>query len=383
MHKYMGDLLPQQFSVFKQTQLPKIILPLQGIKASTQDFNQSIDQTLNKDEHTFWSSLGTVNSNDRDEYLIYQFQDAFCFVNEVTIKFFYAYFQEQPVYLSKQVKLELYTEEDKVLFSKTIDIQNMPLNQNLTSPEIEQYMTHRIEINKPILAKFIKLIFIGKYGIQQSDEQYYIAVENVKAIGHLFNQEKLDFRYKSKQFLEKQYKEIKEFKEQILDSFQNFQLYEQSQYEDEEQQDIEIENEEQKSEQKKEKKIKEKIQNYEQFMKMRQKQIFTQNVQNLQEMQNFFEKFPSAFQNFDIYLYINEKKNKKLKQRYFDGIKQGATHLTELETYVYLVDEVKFIGINELNQEFFELLSRVQQFIGRLQNWQGFNFRYSRKVFHF
>lgn len=81
---------------------------LRGVDQSSLDHRtQSIDQAIQTNPETFWSSKGSSNP-DSDEYLVFKLSSSITVVNSIQIKPFRAIFQRnRPIYPPKQFKISV------------------------------------------------------------------------------------------------------------------------------------------------------------------------------------------------------------------------------------------------------------------------------------
>ena len=166
-----GKIPPFLNNVFSSKTSEKIkLLP---IIASSTDYDQTIHDVLNDDPHKFWSSLGSENVQ-KNEYLIFEFENL-SILQSLIIRFYYSSYSESS-YPSEFINLELGMSCDKFDF-KSKNFQRPP-----NSNEFE------INLNLNFMvSRFIKVNFINKVSVQDTDNRYYIAVEKITVFGVQIN----------------------------------------------------------------------------------------------------------------------------------------------------------------------------------------------------
>jgi len=145
----------------------------EGLEASSTDHKkQTIKQTLDGLEHTFWSSVGNENP-ETNESLIYQLCQPICAVFSISIRPYRASYQlGQPIYAPRSIQISIgFSPEDYHWKSEVF-------------PVINEHETFTFSIS-PYMAigGYIRLDLYGRYQTQPSDELYYTVLESVSASG--------------------------------------------------------------------------------------------------------------------------------------------------------------------------------------------------------
>ncbi|TNV80659.1 hypothetical protein FGO68_gene3198 [Halteria grandinella] len=153
-------------------------LEIEGVKASSQDFNQSIYRTLDRNSlDFFWSSTGSVTT-EHTESLVYKISqlrgESKALIRSVIIAAFRSRFQpHSPLYPPRQIQLEIGDSPDEYFYQSPI----FEVNQN---SDKEQIFTISPDF---IVGEYIKVNLIGKPGIQTTDNKYYHAIRYVGFMG--------------------------------------------------------------------------------------------------------------------------------------------------------------------------------------------------------
>lgn len=193
----LSDLKSRELFKFVYTSLPALEtceIQLKGIEASSTDYDQSIHRVLNDSTWYFWSSTGSLTI-DNNEYLIFEVCEP-TFIRSLELKFYLQYGSK--AYMPKEVCISLGVKKDEWNYHS----QNFPINGKLE---------HRFTMpDQACLAKYIKVTFIKKLGLQASDQQYYIAVNRIKVLGcpikELNNKVPLELLDKTVNFLDEEMK---------------------------------------------------------------------------------------------------------------------------------------------------------------------------------
>lgn len=146
-------------------------LQLEGIEASSTDYNQSIFNTLIEKCSKYWSSRGS-ETQEAEEYLLFAFKN-FSMLKSLKVDFFPATeYEHENDYPSNQIKISLGLSQSEWFYeSKPFQVNNsMSVDLNIE--------------NDVSIARFIKVTFIGKPNQQDSDELYYVAVQRIQAFGY-------------------------------------------------------------------------------------------------------------------------------------------------------------------------------------------------------
>ncbi|EAS03707.2 F-box protein (macronuclear) [Tetrahymena thermophila SB210] len=174
---------------------------LESLCSSTQDNQQNIFETLNDEQSLFWSSTGTAGVDDRDEFLIYKVDGGQGFISSFSIKFFYAHYLQTKLYPARRVKFEAGFSSQQLTYSEDFNC-NLEYQQG-----VEDYdVTFRLK--KPVLAQVVKITLSGRVGLQETDNQYYIAVERFRIFGvHICNFDQKEDLCDLKEYIQQQIKE--------------------------------------------------------------------------------------------------------------------------------------------------------------------------------
>jgi len=157
----------------KETSIGKS-LTLLGIEASSTDFSQSIEKVLGDEKDSFWSSIGSDDNNSK-EYLLFLFHKYVVVPFSVHVTFFTAVgFYETGTYEfpSQYIQVQFSTDGNVWEFESEI----VPVNNK-----------HKVEIKilgKVGVARYMRVIFIGKTVKQPTDDLYYVAVEKIECFGY-------------------------------------------------------------------------------------------------------------------------------------------------------------------------------------------------------
>jgi hypothetical protein len=142
--------------------------------ASSEDHeHQSIDNTLNSSQFSFWSSVGTGDP-ENVEFLDYELVDSVCIVSSVRIKPYLAHYQRglpcyAPVFIS-------------VVTSMNSDFRTVLCRSEKyymkNEPSLQQFFPHYM-----LYGKYIRIYLHGHSSTQQNDKLYYTALERVEVFG--------------------------------------------------------------------------------------------------------------------------------------------------------------------------------------------------------
>ncbi|KAJ3272686.1 hypothetical protein HDV01_005340 [Terramyces sp. JEL0728] len=140
-----------------------------GIVESTRDHrNQSIGETIDDLQTTFWSSKGS--EMDVDEFLDYQMISK-CLITRIEIKPFLAQFQSGlPCYAPRCVSFSVGCSQDEYHFH---------------SKEFPMINTNKLQVFEiePQIGKYVRVNLIGKVQTQPLDDLYYTCLEKVEILG--------------------------------------------------------------------------------------------------------------------------------------------------------------------------------------------------------
>ncbi|KAL4445075.1 hypothetical protein ABPG74_018803 [Tetrahymena malaccensis] len=174
---------------------------LESLCSSTQDNQQSIFETLTDEQSVFWSSTGTLGADDRDEFLMYKIDEGLGYISSFSIKFFYAHYLLNKLYPARRIKFEAGQSSQQLTYSEEFNC-NLEFQQGVEDYEVT------FTLKKPVLAQVIKITYSGRVGIQETDNQYYIAVERFKALGvQISNLESKEDLYDLEEYTQQQIKE--------------------------------------------------------------------------------------------------------------------------------------------------------------------------------
>eukprot|EP00347_Sterkiella_histriomuscorum_P017753 403348128 len=166
-------------------------LIIEGVQASSQDYNQSIFRTLDRRSYDyFWSSSGSLNPND-SEWLIYkvanlgQNQEK-ALIHSVIISAFLPRFQHgMPIYPPREIQIEVGNSPNHYHYKSPIFAVQQNTNEEQTFcilPDV-------------VVGEYIKITLIGKPTMQNTDKEYYIAlrykIQEIKDNNHQELSEKL------------------------------------------------------------------------------------------------------------------------------------------------------------------------------------------------
>ena len=168
--------LPQLKQYWNAVSNPKSIFG-SPVEASSEDYSQGIDCTLDYDDGKFWSSARN-DSEDTDEYLIYKLKSK-CFVFSVHFKVYRSVYQEGVVYSPRTVKVKI---------GNSLD------NYHYESEEFEVGITEKYNtiliLPNFIEGEYVRIEFYGKQMKEPQTEKYYTVLSFVDIIG--FPKEKLE-----------------------------------------------------------------------------------------------------------------------------------------------------------------------------------------------
>lgn len=164
----LGKVPPLFQSLFSSKNEEKLVL--KPILASTTDYDQVLENALNACPKVFWSSLGDPTT-DCQEFVILELENL-SIIQDIKIKFYFSSW-ENKYYPCEFINVEF------GLNCKNFDLKNKNIQRDADSREIN--------IKLPLnfwVTKFIKINFINKVTIQDSDMKYYIAVEGIEIKGY-------------------------------------------------------------------------------------------------------------------------------------------------------------------------------------------------------
>lgn len=146
------------------------IIPLKGIAESSHDFDQDIRRTLSVDVGLFWSSIGSA-STDSNEYLRYSLQYP-AFVFWVGVRLFRAGYQGGVLYPPVQFQLKIGMQDGAWSYIS-----------NPITAQVTESLQHLIVLPALILGSYFELVLLGKQQTQETDNLYYVAIEQVRCVG--------------------------------------------------------------------------------------------------------------------------------------------------------------------------------------------------------
>ena len=151
----------------KLPSIPAKELRLVGMSASSTDFDQSIDRVLIENSRLFWSSTGSETTK-AEEHLIFRLHEP-AIVRSVDVVFYHQFLVKY--YLARSIVICLGTNENEWIYrSKEFFVND--------KGKVELHIEDQV-----CPAKYMKVLFIGKMGLQDWDNMYYIAVDRIKAKG--------------------------------------------------------------------------------------------------------------------------------------------------------------------------------------------------------
>ena len=131
-------------------------LEIEGVQSSTQDFNQSIYRTLDRNSFDFfWSSTGSTTPID-NEWLLYRVSNGKALIHSLAFALFKSRYQEgDPLYPPREIQIQ---------------VGDTPFNYHYTSPRFfvepnndkEQLFPLMPDI---VIGEYIKILLIGKPAI--------------------------------------------------------------------------------------------------------------------------------------------------------------------------------------------------------------------------
>ena len=143
-------------------------IKIKGIRASTQDKEQSIFRTLEREGmYLFWSSIGTKSELD-NEFLIYKVCDEMAMIHSVTM----SVFKSDKTYPPKKIQFEVGDREDHYYYQSDI----MDVDQNSSKEQVFNLLPD------VAVGKFIRLNLIGKPGYFKKEYYHVIRYVGVSAI---------------------------------------------------------------------------------------------------------------------------------------------------------------------------------------------------------
>ena len=160
------SFLRRTLESFKRVQT----LPMRGVAESSHDFDQDIRRTVSARPDLFWSSIGAA-TRDSNDFLRYEL-DFPALVFWVGIRLFRAGFQGGVLYPPQRFQLKIGRNDT------TWDFVSEPI-QAMVSESVQ----HLIVLPALILGKFVEVELIGKQQTQETDDLYYVAIEQVTCVG--------------------------------------------------------------------------------------------------------------------------------------------------------------------------------------------------------
>jgi len=149
-------------------------LSLVPIEASSTDFSQSVEKVLDENKDLFWSSTGRDDEDSKDS-LLFMFKKYLVVPFLIKVTFFTAAgFYETGT-------LEFPSKHIQVLFS--LDGQNWEFGSEIVPVNGQREVEIKI-LGKVGIARYMKIVFIGKCVLQPTDDLYYVAVQKVKCYGY-------------------------------------------------------------------------------------------------------------------------------------------------------------------------------------------------------
>ncbi|KAJ3256326.1 hypothetical protein HK103_005581 [Boothiomyces macroporosus] len=140
-----------------------------GIEESTRDHtSQSIEQTIDGRQTTFWSSKGS--GMDVDEYLEYKLV-ARSLITSIEVKPFLAQFQRGlPCYAPRGISFSIGNAQNEIYYH---------------SPKYPIINTNESQVFRidPQIGKYLRINLIGKVQTQPIDDLYYTCLEKVEILG--------------------------------------------------------------------------------------------------------------------------------------------------------------------------------------------------------
>lgn len=140
--------------------------------ASSIDYSQHPITLLSQSKSAFWSSKGS-DSEDSVESVTFPICGKLAIFTSFSIKFYIEESFAAPFnrFVSKAIKI------------KASLVEGGPA-QELAFKELSQDCVEvEIAVEYKSFAKFITIEFIGKFGMQETDKKYYVAVERIRAKG--------------------------------------------------------------------------------------------------------------------------------------------------------------------------------------------------------
>jgi len=146
-----------------------------GLKASTRDYGQDIDCTVDWKRQTFWSSDGSPDQNKVD-WLLYDLGTV-AVITRISIAAFRAHSQiNNPIYGFQKCCFELgFNSEQFHCKSKVFRCSN--------TVELQNFDMHRRIANILPAARYIKFWMQGCYQKQRTDNKWYFAVNKFEVRG--------------------------------------------------------------------------------------------------------------------------------------------------------------------------------------------------------
>jgi len=125
--------------------------------------------------------LGSDTEEEKEEFLLFEFASGPVLLLEVNVQFFLANFQNDLLYPSKKITIELSLNAQSIEYSREISVPSASALKD------DQYFV-RHHIEQLLICKFVKIRFTGKVQVQEVDNKYYVAVGRVTAQGLDLNQ---------------------------------------------------------------------------------------------------------------------------------------------------------------------------------------------------
>ncbi|KAJ3371304.1 hypothetical protein HDU91_005438 [Kappamyces sp. JEL0680] len=144
-----------------------------ALESSSQDHpTQSVEQTIDNDPFTFWSSLGS-SSDQKDEWLDFKLMSPLCLIHSVDITPFLAQYQRGlPCYAPRSVS-----------FSVRLALDAKPVYVSSRYPILNRPVPQKFKLNSIGLGGFLRIHLHGYASHQPGDELYYTAIEKVVVYG--------------------------------------------------------------------------------------------------------------------------------------------------------------------------------------------------------
>lgn len=147
------------------------MLTMIALEASSCDSNNVIDCTLDSQNHTFWNSIGS-QTTDVEEYLSFSFRHL-VMLKHIEVDFHNSNSTNAATrfYMSNEIVIMLALTEGNWFYVSEPFLVNQ--QSRLT-----------LEMNKHIgVAKYVKLVFREKLGLNESNLNFYVGVKHVRSRG--------------------------------------------------------------------------------------------------------------------------------------------------------------------------------------------------------